>query len=121
MIALAVVLSAHGYWQYFVSMPADRAAYARDPEALLRQSDMQYTPGSVERKQFENRLQSNEPMATFALANSLAGYLLAWLLMAVGIATATWAARRKRRPGCAGPTAEPAAPPAGRCRPLPWR
>ena len=32
MIALAVVLSAYGYWQYFVSMPADRAAYARDPE-----------------------------------------------------------------------------------------
>jgi hypothetical protein len=34
---------------------------------------------------FENRLSSNEPTATFALANSLAGFLVPWLLMTLAI------------------------------------
>ncbi len=91
MISLAAVLASFGYYQYFVSMPADRAEYARDPDAMLRQSDLRYTRGSVERQQFENRLRSTEPMATFALTNSLAGYLAPWLLISVGIAAGVWA------------------------------
>jgi len=63
---------------------------------MLRQSGQWFEPGSSERQQFENRLQSSEPMATFALANSLAGYLAAWLLVAVGIAVATLVADRAR-------------------------
>ena len=94
MIALAVVLSSYGYYQYFVSMPADRAEYARDPDAMLRRNDMRYAPGSVERQQFESRLRSTEPLATFALTNSLAGYLAPWLLVAVGIGAGAWLAKR---------------------------
>ncbi len=96
-IALAVVLAAYGYHQYFVSMPADRAQYALDPDAMLRQSGQWYAPESAERTQFENRLRSTEPMATFALANSLAGYLVPWLLVTLGIGASGWASKNSSR------------------------
>ncbi len=104
MIALAVVLASYGYYQYFVSMPADRQEYARDPDAMLRRNDLRYAPGSIERQQFENRLRSTEPLATFALANSLAGYLAPWLLVTVGIGAelGVWSPR-KRSSGTSAP------------------
>jgi hypothetical protein len=34
MFALAVAVSAFGYYQVLVSLPADRAAYAADPERV---------------------------------------------------------------------------------------
>ena len=110
MVALAVVLASYGYHQYFVSMPADRQEYARDPDAMLRRNDRRYAPGSIERQQFENRLRSTEPLATFALTNSLAGYLAPWLLVTVGIGAGVWAAKKSvesptdRQPRRLGPT-----------------
>jgi hypothetical protein len=93
MIALAVVLSAFGYYQVFVSMPADRAEFATDPDGMLRRAGQWIPRGSVERVQFENRLRSTEPLATFALTNSLAGYLAPWLVLALGVAvTRRWPA-----------------------------
>lgn len=86
MIALAVVLSAIGMYQVFVTLPADRAAYAANPDEMLRQLGQWYPPGSPERARFEDRLNSTEPLATFALANSLAGYLAPWLVVALGVA-----------------------------------
>ncbi|MFV1965881.1 MAG: O-antigen ligase family protein [Pirellulaceae bacterium] len=90
-IALAVCLSSHGYYQYFYSLPKTRSAFAENPEEELRKAEVIAPPGSVERKQFEDRLQSTEPFATFTLANSLAALLSPWLLVVVGI-TATNAA-----------------------------
>jgi hypothetical protein len=86
MIALGVVLSAYGLWQVFVSLPAERAAYAADPDEALRRLGQWFPPGSPERARFEDRLNSTEPLATFALTNSLAGYLAAWLVLALGVA-----------------------------------
>jgi hypothetical protein len=87
MVALAVVLSVFGFYQVLVSLPADRAAYAADPEqVMLRSLGQVYPVGSPERLRFEDRLHSTEPLATFALANSLAGLLAAWLIVALGIA-----------------------------------
>jgi len=95
MFALAVVLSTYGYYQVLVSLPADRAAYTENPDAVLRQALGQAFPvGSPERMRFEDRLQSTEPLAKFALTNSLAGYLATWLLMGLGIA-GSWFAGRK--------------------------
>ena len=88
MIALAVGLSVHGYYQYFWSMPATRAAFQRNPEKVLAEAGVQAPPGSPQRKQFEDRLQSTEPIATFTLANSLAGFLSAWLVVTAGVAAA---------------------------------
>ena len=80
MIGLSVALSAYGLYQYFVDMPATRAAYEANPDVALRQAGEWYPEGSRERQLFEQRLASTEPMATFALANSLAGVLAPWLV-----------------------------------------
>ena len=100
MIALAFVLSADGFYQVFVGLPADRAAYAENPDALLRSVGQWYPQGSPERMAFENRLQSTEPLATFALTNSLAGFLTPWLLVMLGM---LWSLVENRRGG--GPAA----------------
>lgn len=93
MIGLAVCLSALAFYQYFYSLPATRAEYARNPEAMLRDAGVNPAPGSPERKLFEDRLNSTEPLATFALANSLAGLLAPWLIVTLGIAV--WARPEK--------------------------
>ena len=70
MVALSVIIAAYGYYQVMVSLPADRAAYAANPEEVLQRTlGHAFPPGSPERKQFEDRLQSTEPLATFDLAN----------------------------------------------------
>ncbi|HEX3727176.1 MAG TPA: O-antigen ligase family protein [Pirellulales bacterium] len=95
MIALAVAMTGSGFYQVFVSLPADRAAYAADPDAVLRSAGQWFPPGSPERTAFEYRLQSTEPLATFALTNSLAGFLTPWLVAALGIALGTLLRRRE--------------------------
>ena len=85
MIGLAICLSTLAYYQYFYSLPRDRAAYDRDPEGMLREAGIDSTEGSPERKLFDDRLHSTEPTATFALTNSLAGFLTPWLIVALGI------------------------------------
>lgn len=98
MIALAVGLSVHGYHQYFWSLPQARQEYAENPDKVLREAGVEASPGSPERKQFEDRLGSTEPIATFTLTNSLAGFLTAWLIVLVGIAaTAGRAGETSRR------------------------
>lgn len=94
MVALSVIIAAYGYYQVMVSLPADRAAYAANPEEVLQRTlGHAFPPGSPERKQFEDRLQSTEPLATFALTNSLAGFLAPWLIVGLGIFAAQLAAR----------------------------
>ncbi len=87
LIALAVGLSVFGFYQVGYSDPLLRAEYAQDPEAALRQAGVDAPPGSPQRQQFENRLASTEPIGSFALTNSLAGFLtpsLVLLLFVVG-------------------------------------
>jgi hypothetical protein len=86
MVALAVVVSALGMYQVFVTLPADRAEYAQNPDEMLRRLGQWYPPGSPERARFEDRLNSKEPLATFALTNSLAGFLAPWLIVGLGVA-----------------------------------
>ncbi|MEN6558929.1 MAG: O-antigen ligase family protein [Thermoguttaceae bacterium] len=93
MVALAVALSGYGLYQYACEFPAMRAQYAVDAERMMQQADVWCPPGSVERKLFENRLQSTEPIATFALTNSLAGYLAPWL----AVLACVWFAAKQNR------------------------
>jgi len=88
MIALAVAISGYGLYQYFWGLPATRATYEADPEGALRAAGLAFESDSPERRLFEDRLESTEPFATFALANSLAGYLVPWLVLLAGIAFA---------------------------------
>lgn len=85
MLALAATLSVHGFYQRFVEFPATRAAYAANPDALLRSTGQWFPPDSAERMLFEQRLASDEPLATFALTNSLAGFLTAWLPLGLAL------------------------------------
>jgi hypothetical protein len=85
MIALSVALSTFGFYQFFYSIPRDQARYAADPEGALKEAHVSAPAGSRQRLLFENRVNSSEPMATFALANSLAGFLAPWLTVSLGI------------------------------------
>jgi hypothetical protein len=81
MVAVAVALAAYGVYQSFWGLDALRAEYSRDRLNILQ--SLNIPPGSLQEKTFENRLNSHEPFATFALANSLAGFLVAWLPIAI--------------------------------------
>lgn len=85
MVGLAVALAAYGFFQYFITLPATREAYAADPDGMLRSIHQWYPPGSPQRMLFEQRLASSQPLATFALANSLAGVLATWLIVGLAI------------------------------------
>lgn len=90
MLALAVCLSGHGYYQYLYSMPKTVLEYEANPTATLAAAGIDAPDGSPERSQFEGRLYSTEPLATFTLTNSLAGFLSPWLLIAIGAACTSW-------------------------------
>ena len=100
---LAASLAATGYVQYFVTMPALRAEYQRNPERALKERGISTDPDSPQRLQFENRLNSVEPLATFALTNSLAGFIAPWLIvaLAIGLATLREAGLRRTLAGAA--------------------
>jgi hypothetical protein len=98
MISLAVGIACLGLVQYFVLFPAQRAEYFADPDGALRSAGLYYPPGSRERFLFEQRLNSTEPTGTFALANSLAGFLATWAVLLVAIA---WRGFRGSAPNAA--------------------
>jgi O-antigen ligase len=85
MIALAVALSGYGLYQYAYELPQTRAIYQTDPDQALREAGLSLPPGSPERELFASRLKRPEPIATFALTNSLAAFLAPWLVMLVGM------------------------------------
>lgn len=80
-LVACVGLSVHGAYQLVIDFPASRAAYESDPDAVLARIPLNAPPGSAERLRFESRLNSPEPYATFALANSLAAVLSAGLIL----------------------------------------
>ncbi len=93
MFALALAVSLHAYYQYAVLQPQMRAQYEKDPEAILQQLGVTAEAGSPMRTLAENRIKSVEPNAEFALTNSLAGFLLPWLL--IPLAVAFWSVQKE--------------------------
>jgi hypothetical protein len=87
LVALSLGLASLGFYQYFISMPADVARFEKNPDAVLRDAGISAPRGSPERRQFADRIRSKEPNATFALANSLAGFLTPCLVLVVGLAS----------------------------------
>ena len=95
MVALAVALSGYGLYQYSYELPATRAMYEVDPEGTLREAGLTFRADSPERQLFEDRLRSTEPFATFALTNSLAGYLAPWLVVLAGVGIGAGLSRKR--------------------------
>jgi hypothetical protein len=82
MIALAAAQATHGYYQYFVTQPANRAHFEANPEAAYREHGL---TTDAQKQQLRWRVESVEPLATFGLTNSLAGLLAPWLVALLGI------------------------------------
>ncbi len=85
MVALAVGISGYGLYQCCYELPQTQARYKADPDRALRDAGLWFPPGSPERKAFEDRLANRQPMATFALTNSLAAFLAPWAVMLAGV------------------------------------
>jgi tetratricopeptide (TPR) repeat protein len=95
-LATAVSLTAYGLYQVGVVQPETRRLYRLDPEAALREAGVPNDPAA--RRQFEDRLLgSKEPLATFALTNSLAGSLVAPLVVLIAAGGAAASGGRPRR------------------------
>lgn len=85
MLALAAGLAGLGYYQFFISQPQARAFFEQNPEQALREANLPPDADPQVLELFRNRVSSVEPLATFALTNSLAGFLTPWLVLAAGI------------------------------------
>ncbi len=87
LVATAVAVSAYGLYQGAVEMPMLRADYRRNPQQFLaRHPEVNLVPGSREHFLWEQRfLFSNEVMSTFALGNSLAGFLVGPIVLALAV------------------------------------
>jgi hypothetical protein len=82
MVATAFAVSVYGLYQVGVELPALQAQFARNPGPILARQGI--APNTPAADQFRNRLmESNEPWSTFALANSLAGYIVGPLVLAL--------------------------------------
>lgn len=90
MLGLAVSLSGLGLYQYKYDQQAARDEYYSNPDKALKNAGLMLPKGSPERALYEQRLESTEVTASFALANSLAGFLATWLVVALGIGLSTW-------------------------------
>ena len=80
----STAMSFVGLEQVLISLPASRAKYAENPESMLAEYGLDAPPGSPRRAQFEARLNSPEPFANFALANSLASLLCMGVILTGG-------------------------------------
>jgi O-antigen ligase len=85
LFAMAWLSVVHGWYQVHVTLPADRASFKNNPEAILREHGIQASPGTAEYLRFESRLRDETPLGPFALTNSLAGFLVPWVVMAAGL------------------------------------
>jgi O-Antigen ligase len=86
LVATAVAVSAYGLYQNKVELPLLQAEYQRNPRQFLQKLNIE--PGARGEEMLKNRLMgSTEPWSTFALANSLAGYIAGpfVILLAVGL------------------------------------
>jgi O-antigen ligase len=84
LIATAVAVSAYGLYQVAVELPLLQAEYQRNPRLILQRLNIE--PGSRGEEMLKNRLMySNEPWSTFALANSLAGFIVGPLVMVLAV------------------------------------
>lgn len=99
LLAAAVMLAGYGIWQHYVELPNIVEKYDRVMGELDRQAtnpnlsatkareiqreliELGVPQNPVSRTLWENRLRSTEPFSTFALANTLAGFLVVWFLV----------------------------------------
>ncbi len=91
-MATAVAVSAYGLYQARVEMPALKQRFLHNPTQVMLEAKIPQDPQRL--RVFADRLLgSNEVFATFGLANSLAGFLVGPLVLALAMLTRNLAAR----------------------------
>ncbi len=85
-LGMAAGFALYGLYQYYWEFPALRASFRQDPSRFLQEAGIYLPSGSREASLFHARLRSGEPLATFSLTNSLAGFLSTWFIVGLGIA-----------------------------------
>jgi len=84
-VTTAVADAAYGLYQIPVEFAQLRRMFLSNPEVLL--SQLGIAPGTPSAESFKQRLMySNEPFSTFALANSLAGFLVGPMALMLAVA-----------------------------------
>ena len=82
LLALTITFSGYGLYDYFWLQPRDEQEYLENQSRFQRQLGLR--PGSDVARRFEDRLlYSHEPLVTFALTNSLAGFMVPWFVVLV--------------------------------------
>lgn len=86
LIGAAVFEAGISLYSYYVTAPELRSRFETDPEGLLRESGMHIEKDSAEFLLFKKRiLDSTEPIGTYGMTNTLAGFLLPVLLLLAAI------------------------------------
>ena len=107
LVATAVAIAAYGTYQVGVELGDVRAIYLKNPQKALRLLGI--APGSPSQAAFEQRLlHSHEPWSTFALPNSLAGFLVGPLVLLLAVACENLFGREKPEPELARCSSWPA-------------
>jgi O-antigen ligase len=95
LVATAVAVSAYGMYQDRVEIPELRAQFLRNPQRMLQAAEVPPEPRQIQA--FKDRLLgSNEVFSTFGLANSLAGFLVGPLVLAVAMCIENLAIRQAK-------------------------
>ncbi len=85
MFAVAWLSTISGFYQVYYSLPRDRAMFKANPTEVLRNNGIEAAPWTSSYLRFESRLNDDTPLGPFPLTNSLAGFLLPWIVLAVGL------------------------------------
>jgi O-antigen ligase len=97
LVATALAVSAYGLYQAGVELPLLQAEYQRNPLLILQKLNIE--PGSRGEAMLRNRLlYSSEIWSTFALANSLAGFIVGPLVLALAVGFQNLARRDETGP-----------------------
>jgi len=84
LVATAVAVSSYGLYQAKIELPLIQAEFQRNPRQVLEKMGIE--PGGRGEMLLRNRLMySNEIWSTFALANSLAGFIVGPLVLALAV------------------------------------
>jgi O-antigen ligase/tetratricopeptide (TPR) repeat protein len=101
LVATAFAVSVYGLYQGGVELPQIRKEYEKNPDRFVaRHPELGIAPGSREQFLFGKRLvDSIEPTSTFALTNSLAGFIVGPLVLALAVVLHNLARREEVRVG----------------------
>lgn len=90
LVAVTVAVAVFGWHQQWIGIPAMIQMYEQDPDEVLRGAGIEAAEGSGLRIVFRNRLYDGGPTGTFALANSMAAFLVGGLVVIVGTLLQRW-------------------------------